>query len=152
MGYFFWLAARVILYEPSHRHDSTYHSLCSTSCGALAGTRNNSMGPPWRINPMTHHTISKCSYHWATSRSPSCWTHWTISFSSQCSTTCVTKAVVCAIKKLLNCCIYLLPCLYPLKVQACSPGHTPKLLVYDSELVSLLAHHRRGIQDWPNIR
>ena len=26
------------LYAPSHRQDSTYHSLCYTSCGALAGT------------------------------------------------------------------------------------------------------------------
>ena len=26
--------------------DSTYHSLCYTSCGALAGTKNNSVGPP----------------------------------------------------------------------------------------------------------
>ena len=28
------------------RQDSTYHSLCYTSRGALAGTRNSSMGPP----------------------------------------------------------------------------------------------------------
>ena len=27
------------------RQDSTYHSLCYTSCGALAATRNSSMGP-----------------------------------------------------------------------------------------------------------
>ena len=27
IGYFFWLAARVLLYEPSHRPDSTYHAL-----------------------------------------------------------------------------------------------------------------------------
>ena len=26
--------------------DNTYHSLCYTSCGALTGTRNSSMGPP----------------------------------------------------------------------------------------------------------
>ena len=42
IGYSFRLAARVLLYAPSHRQDSTYH----TSCGALAGTRNSSMGPP----------------------------------------------------------------------------------------------------------
>ena len=30
----------------SHRQDCTYHSLCYTSRGALAGTRNSSMGPP----------------------------------------------------------------------------------------------------------
>ena len=40
MGYSFRLAARVLLYAPSHRQDSTYHSLCYTSRGALAGTRN----------------------------------------------------------------------------------------------------------------
>ena len=27
MGYSFWLAARVLLYAPSHRQDSTYHGL-----------------------------------------------------------------------------------------------------------------------------
>ena len=29
----------VLLYAPSHRQNSTYHSLCYTSCGALAGTK-----------------------------------------------------------------------------------------------------------------
>ena len=38
------LTARVLLYAPSHRQDNTYHSLCYTSRGALAGTRNSSMG------------------------------------------------------------------------------------------------------------
>ena len=46
IGYSFRLTARVVLYAPSHRQDNTYHSLCYTSCGALAGTRNSSMGPP----------------------------------------------------------------------------------------------------------
>ena len=46
IGYSFRLTARVLLYTPSHRQDSTYHGLCYTSCGALAGTRNSSMGPP----------------------------------------------------------------------------------------------------------
>ena len=40
------LTARILLYAPSHRQDNTYHGLCYTSCGALAGTRNSSMGPP----------------------------------------------------------------------------------------------------------
>ena len=40
MGYSFRLAARVLLYASSHREDNTYHSLCYTSRGALAGTRN----------------------------------------------------------------------------------------------------------------
>ena len=31
----------VLLYAPSHRQDSTYHSLCYTSHGALAGMRNS---------------------------------------------------------------------------------------------------------------
>ena len=44
-----------------YRQDSTYHSHCYTSQGALAGTRNSSMSPPWRINPMTHRTMSKHS-------------------------------------------------------------------------------------------
>ena len=35
MGYSFRLAARVLLYASSHRQDSTYHSLCYTSRGAL---------------------------------------------------------------------------------------------------------------------
>ena len=46
MGYSFRLTARVLLYAPSHRQDSTYHGLCYTSRGALAGTRNSSMGSP----------------------------------------------------------------------------------------------------------
>ena len=43
----FQLTASILLYEPSHRQDSTYHGLCYTSHGALAGTRNSSMGPWW---------------------------------------------------------------------------------------------------------
>ena len=39
-AYSFQLTARVLLYA----QDSTYHGLCYTSCGALAGTRNNSKG------------------------------------------------------------------------------------------------------------
>ena len=46
MGYSFRLTARVLLYAPSHKQDNTYHSLCYTSCGALAGMRNSSMGTP----------------------------------------------------------------------------------------------------------
>ena len=41
------ITARVLLYAPSHRQDSTYiNGLCYTSRGSLAGTRNRSMGPP----------------------------------------------------------------------------------------------------------
>ena len=46
IGYSYRLTARVLLYAPSHRQDSTYHGLCYTSRGALAGMRNSSMGPP----------------------------------------------------------------------------------------------------------
>ena len=70
IGYSFRLTARVLLYAPSHRQDSTYHSLCYTSRGTLAGTRNSPMGPPWRIYPTTHHTMSEHCYHVATSRCP----------------------------------------------------------------------------------
>ena len=46
IGYSFRLTARVLLYAPSDRQDNTYHGLCYTSRGALAGTRNSSMGSP----------------------------------------------------------------------------------------------------------
>ena len=63
IGYSFRLAARVILYAPSHRQDNTYHSLCYTSRGALAGTRNSSMGLPHEGS------IRRPIAPWATSRS-----------------------------------------------------------------------------------
>ena len=68
--YSFRVTARVLLYAPSHRQDSTYHNLCYTSRGALAGTRNSSMGPPHEGSirrPIT--TMSERSYHGATSHS-----------------------------------------------------------------------------------
>ena len=54
-GYSYRLTARILLYTPSHRQDNTYHGLCYTSRGALAGTRNSS------IDPMTHRTMSERS-------------------------------------------------------------------------------------------
>ena len=54
IGYSYRLTARVLLYAPSHRQDNTYHGLCYTSCGELAGMRNSSMGPPWRIYGIVH--------------------------------------------------------------------------------------------------
>ena len=45
IGYSYRLTARVLLYAPSHRQDNTYHGLCYTSRGALAGKKNSSMGP-----------------------------------------------------------------------------------------------------------
>ena len=46
IGYSYRLTARVLLYAPSHRQDNTYHGICYTSRGVLAGTRTSSMGPP----------------------------------------------------------------------------------------------------------
>ena len=40
------IAARVLLYAPSHRQDNTYPGLCYTSRGVLAGTRFSLMDPP----------------------------------------------------------------------------------------------------------
>ena len=40
IGYYYRLTARVLVYAPSHRQDNTYHGLCYTSRGALAGTIN----------------------------------------------------------------------------------------------------------------
>ena len=56
-GYSFWLAAKNFLYAPSQRKDSTYHGICYTSCGALAGMRNSLMGRPGQIDPVTHPTM-----------------------------------------------------------------------------------------------
>ena len=50
IGYSYRLTARVLLYAPSHRQDNTYHGLCYTSRGALAGTRNSSLD---RLNGMS---------------------------------------------------------------------------------------------------
>ena len=49
-GLLFPISSKGFLYASSHRQDNTYHSLCYTSRGALAGTRFSSMGPPM-INP-----------------------------------------------------------------------------------------------------
>ena len=72
IGYPIRLTARVLLYAPSHRQDSTYHSLCYTSRGALAGTRNSSRGSPhegsirWPIAPwangLTSRSMCVCVY------------------------------------------------------------------------------------------
>ena len=78
IGYSFRLAARVLLYASSHGQYNTYHVLCYTSRGALAGTRNSSMCPPWRIDPTIRRTTSERSYHGVTSRSylmEDCQTH-----------------------------------------------------------------------------
>ena len=62
-GLFFLISSKssFICITP-HRQDNTYHCLCYTSHGAHAGTKNSSMGPPWRIDPMTHRIMSERSY------------------------------------------------------------------------------------------
>ena len=42
----FPISSKVLLYASSHKQNNTYHGLCYTSRGALAATRNSSMGPP----------------------------------------------------------------------------------------------------------
>ena len=67
MDYSFRLTARVLLYAPSNRQDSTYSVfVCYTSCEALAGMRNRSVGPSLRIDLANNRTMSR-HYHRATS-------------------------------------------------------------------------------------
>ena len=60
MGYSFQLAVRVLLYASSHTQDNTYHSLCYTSRGALAETRNSSVCSREVISyrEVEHHVVS----------------------------------------------------------------------------------------------
>ena len=50
----FRLTARVLLYASSPRQENTYHGLCYTYRGELAGARYSPMGPPWMIDPTAH--------------------------------------------------------------------------------------------------
>ena len=45
IGYSYRLTTRVLLFAPSQKQDNTYHGLCYTSRGALAGMRNSSFLP-----------------------------------------------------------------------------------------------------------
>ena len=67
------------MHHPRDVKTHTTHSLCYSSCGAMAGTRNSSIGPPWRVDPTTHCTMSEHSYYRTTSRScflfSSCYWH-----------------------------------------------------------------------------
>ena len=65
IGYSYQLTARVLLYAPSHRQDNTYHGLCYTSRGVLAGTRNNSVGPPMKDRPDDPPHHERTLYLWA---------------------------------------------------------------------------------------
>ena len=55
MGLSFRLTARVLLYASSHRQDNTYHSLCYTSRGALAGM---TVIPEFKCYPLITHPTS----------------------------------------------------------------------------------------------
>ena len=61
IGCSYRLTARVLLYAPSHRQDNTYHGLCYTSRGALAGTRNSSMGQNV-LSVLLNKTFPSCNY------------------------------------------------------------------------------------------
>ena len=64
IGYSYRLTARVPLYAPSHRQDNTYHGLCYTSRGALAGTRTSLWVHPMkdRSDDPSHHELRPAPY------------------------------------------------------------------------------------------
>ena len=84
-GLLFLISSKVFLCASSHRQDNTYHGLCYTSRGAMAGTRYSSLGPSWRIDPATRRTLNERSYHGVTSR-------------------CLSKIMIDAIKRDSNTC------------------------------------------------
>ena len=45
-GLLFSISSKITFICTDHRQDNTYQGLCYTSRGALAGTRNSSIGPP----------------------------------------------------------------------------------------------------------
>ena len=61
-SYSFRLTARVLLYAPSHRQDSTYHGFCYTSREYWLEREIDQ----WRIDPTNHRTMSERSYHGTT--------------------------------------------------------------------------------------
>ena len=60
IGYSYRLTARVLLYAPSHRQDSTYHGLCYNSRGTLEREIAQWVHPTM-IDPTTHRTMSERS-------------------------------------------------------------------------------------------
>ena len=60
-GYTILLVQMIFYKSPPHRQESAYHNLCYTSRGALAGSRNVLMDTPIRMDPTTHHTMSRRS-------------------------------------------------------------------------------------------
>ena len=62
-GNSFRLTARVLLYAPSHRQDSTYHGLCYTSRGALAGSWLETS--KWLHYSLSQDTVHCALYTWS---------------------------------------------------------------------------------------
>ena len=62
IGYSYRLTARVLLYAPSHRQNNTYHGLCYTSRGALAGTRILQNNAPTHMFTVAMAAIQKCGF------------------------------------------------------------------------------------------
>ena len=84
IDYSFRLAARVLLYASSHRQDNTYHGLCYTSHGALAGTKSiNGFAMKDRSNNPSHHDrithtttfVTPVVGHWLEEREIAQWVH-----------------------------------------------------------------------------
>ena len=98
IGYSFRLAARVLLYAPSHRQDNTTTAFVTPFVEYWLDRELAQWVHPMkdRSDNPSHH--ERTLYLWATSRSSSTrgamghwihatsWTHWDVSRSSQCST------------------------------------------------------------------
>ena len=63
IGYSYRLTARVLLYAPSHRQDNTYHDLCYTSRGALAGNKMEMDLGPMISAGLLYHWAPLCPAH-----------------------------------------------------------------------------------------
>ena len=108
IGYSYRLTARVLLYAPSHRKDNTYHGLCYTSRGTLAGTRNSSMGPPHErsiqrpIAPLSYVPLHVCKIHFGF-----------VVYVNVCVCMCVCLCVyVCMCMYVVCVCVYIYTCMY----------------------------------------
>ena len=64
MGYYFRLAARVLLYASSHRQDNTYHGIWYTSRGALAETKHKYMHNTVTFIRGTDCSMAKAGRYW----------------------------------------------------------------------------------------
>ena len=69
-----WNSTMGPLHEGSIRRPiAPWANALTTELHLAPGTRNSSMGSSWRIDPTTHRTMSKRSYHRPTSRSLLIW-------------------------------------------------------------------------------